>query len=58
MVVGSYFVARATGHFDAAYMMDAVNRLTRALEGQWSGSAVAVATRDEVWTCFQFSTLA
>jgi hypothetical protein len=33
------------GLFDVAYMMDAVNRMTRALEGHWNGSTIAVAKR-------------
>ncbi len=37
------------GLFDVAYTMDAANRLTQALEGHWSGSAITVAKRDENW---------
>lgn len=36
------------GLFDVAYTMDGVNRLTQALEGHWSGSAITAAAQFEI----------
>lgn len=39
--------------FSAQYSMDDLNRLIRAEEGNWSGSAITNRTRDELWTLSQ-----
>ncbi len=39
--------------YDASYSMDGRNRLTRAEEGTWSGSAITGTTRDQQWTLSQ-----
>lgn len=35
---------------DVQYTMDALNRLTKAEEGDWSGSAITSRTRQQIWT--------
>ncbi len=39
----------ATGHFDVKYTLDEMNRLTRAEQGDWNGSAIASLRRDDAW---------
>jgi RHS repeat-associated protein len=39
--------------FSAAYTMDNMNRLTRALEGHWNGSSISTTSRDQQWTLSQ-----
>ena len=40
------------GGFDVDFTLDGQDRLTRAEEGTWSGSAITSRTRDEQWTRF------
>jgi RHS repeat-associated protein len=40
----------STQVFSAQYSMDDLNRLTRAEEGNWNGSAITSRSRDERWT--------
>jgi len=39
--------------FDASYLIDDVDRLTRAEEGTWNGSSITSRTRDQQWTLDQ-----
>jgi len=44
---------RRLGGYDVEYTNDSLNRLTKAEEGSWNGSAITSRSRQQIWTLTQ-----